>query len=152
MECQDCCSSARFQCTRKFLHKFIENLIFMVDIYSQCLKDALAGFLNRVFALLLRYKRKCIFYYFTKFKKSYLFCDPYGFHPLLPLQFRHSRGSSEFSYNIPASSSREILSSRSAALMPHCWFSLRSNGPSVLNVKPRCGLSICIDDTQGQPG
>ena len=31
--------------------------------------------------------------------------------------------------------------------MPHCWFSLRSSGPSVLNVKPRCGLSICIDDT-----
>ena len=68
MECQDCCSPARFQCTRKLLHKFIENLIFMIDIYSQCLKDALAGFLNRVFALLLRYKRKCIFYYFTKFK------------------------------------------------------------------------------------
>ena len=56
-------------------------------------------------------------------------------------------GSSEFSYNIPASSSLLIWSSLSAALIPFCWFSLRSKGPSARKENPRFGLSICMEDT-----
>ena len=56
-------------------------------------------------------------------------------------------GSSEFSINMPVSSSFEISRSLSAALIPFSGFIRRSKGPSALNVKPRSGLSICIDDT-----
>ena len=72
---------------------------------------------------------------------------PLRISSVMALAISSQYGSSEFSSSIPASSSLEMVSRRSAALIPDSWFSLRSRGPSTLKEKPLFGLSICMEDT-----
>ena len=51
------------------------------------------------------------------------------------------------SINSSRSAARLMLNKSSLALAPLAGSSRRSSGPSTLKLKPRCGLSICIDDT-----
>ena len=72
---------------------------------------------------------------------------PLRISSVMALAISSQYGSSEFSYNIPASSPLPIFANRSAALIPSFWFNRRSSGPSTLKENPRFGLSICIEET-----
>ena len=61
MKSQDRSLSAFFQNSRQFLHQGIQSLIFMIHINPQSLEGTLTGFLDSLFPLCLRNKRKGLF-------------------------------------------------------------------------------------------
>ena len=67
MESKYCYTSTRFQCIRKFLHKFIKYFKFPVHINTQSLKCPLACFFNCNFLFFFRKKIQCFFYNLTQF-------------------------------------------------------------------------------------
>ena len=111
----------------------------MVDVNAQRLKRPLAGLFDRLLLFLFRQKSSALSITLRSFVVVSIRL-PRRISSVIAFASSSQYGSSEFSYSIPASSSRDIVYSRSAALMP--FFLIQSQIQRAIHFEGKAALRI----------